>query len=150
MPTTAPDLAALTSHEKYLPPAWAAILTAGLIDFGVSVGILFKTDLDADGNIIGKSTPFIDVVLTNVAPTGRKAIMEDGTERYDAWQGTMETTLVTTRGKDSEQTADILGIIRDLAERSLFDAEILPYHSVRLFRLAGGTPRIDQTQRLDL
>jgi hypothetical protein len=153
MPTTpAPDLATLFAHEKAVLAAWCAILRTALSGAGVTVGTLYKTDLDAEGNIIGKSTPFVDVVLTNPVPTGHLMAMADESGRYDAWQGNLETTLVTTRGKDSEQAATILGEIRELAQRAftLFDREVMPYHGIGLFREAGGGVRTDQTQRLDL
>jgi hypothetical protein len=144
MPTPAPDLATLLSYESHLEPAFCAILKAA----GIRAAPAFHVELDAEGKIVLKETPFVDVILTAVTPTGHKVIMADRTERYDAWQGTIAAKLVTTRGKDSDQQPALLGTIRTVAREPEFNFS-LDYHSVRTVRESGFTRGIDTINRLD-
>jgi hypothetical protein len=149
MPTPAPDLQTLLDYEGQILPAWIKILKAADI---TNVDQPFSQPRDSEGNLIPKSTPFVDVILSDVTPTGHQHPLPDGSaSMWDAWQGTLACRVYTTRGVDSPQQARILATIRLVAQQcwQFFNSELLPYHRVGLLKEAGGGPGVDPVQRLD-
>jgi hypothetical protein len=144
---TAPDIKTLLSYEAQLEPAVSAVLVAD----GVNASQRFAEERDAQGAIILKQTPFVDVLLSG-APTGHKHVL-DGVEIYDAWEGTCKFRVNTTRGQDSDQHAGILGQIRFtmLQYASKITAQLAPYHEFRKFKETGEVQRtVDEENRLDI
>lgn len=151
----APDLQTLLSYETWIEPAWITLLAAE----GLRAAQEFSEEFDADGNVIGKTTPFVDVLLTNVVPTGHKRLCEflppddDGNfpQMWDAWSGQLVSKVVTVRGRNSNQQAPMLGLIRLIAQQSYtrFTAANLPYHAVGMLKESGLTRGVDAAQSLD-
>ena len=141
---TAPDIKTLLSYEAELEPAICAALKAD----GVNAAQRFSEKLDADGKVIPKVTPFVDVQLSG-APTTHKHLL-DGVEIYDAWEGSCKFRVCTTRGQDSVQHAGILGQIRStmLQHASKITA---PYHEFRKFKETGEVQKsVEEENGLDI
>jgi hypothetical protein len=149
------DIQTLLSYESFIEPAWISLLAAE----GLTAAQEFSEQFDADGNLIGKVTPFVDVLLTNVIPTGHKRIVTslpagaDGQfpEMYDAWSGQLVSKVVTVRGRNSAQQAPMLGLIRMIAQQSYtrFNETNLPYHAVGMLKESGLTRGVELEQSLD-
>jgi hypothetical protein len=144
----APDLKTLLDFEGQILPAWIQILKAADVE---NVDQPFTQPLDAEGKLVPKTTPCVDVILSGVTETGHKHILPDGSEMWDAWQGTLACRVYTVRGVDSAQQSRILSTVRLVAQQcwNLFNTELLPYHGVGLLKLSGGGPGVDPVQRLD-
>jgi hypothetical protein len=145
----APDLQTLLAYEAQILPAFLSILKAVGVN---NADQPFNQPLDDEDKPVPKSTPFVDVFLRDIAPTEHKRPMADGSQMYDAWQGTLECRIYTVRGVDSTQQSSIAAGIRLAAQQScsLFNnGELLPYHRVGLLKEAGGGPGIEPDQRLD-
>ncbi len=82
-----------------------------------------------------KETPFVEIQLQAVQPTGHQHHIED-TLLYDAWDGQMVFRIVTRRGENSDQHRTMLATIRVIAQRMLplFTTTISPYHAIGLFQ----------------
>jgi hypothetical protein len=126
------DLETLYSYEAQIEPAWAAILVAR----GLNAFIEFSDQT--------KLTPFVDVTIVHVAPTGHQHLVNwdqlanAGVLYWDAWHARLLCRVYTQRGKNSDQQAPTLGIIRAAAADfgSLLTRAVLPWHSIERFREA--------------
>lgn len=136
---SAPDISILLAYESHIEPAWAKILAAS--DLAAFVEF---SDYD-------KATPFVDVMLDQVVPTGHRMPLPDGSVFWDAWTGQLVSRVVTQRGKNSARQAPMLGAIRVAAQnyRTLFTREILPWHAVDNLKESGLVRGIDEKQNLD-
>lgn len=134
----APSVAVLLAYESQIEPAWVSILQAAGLN-------AMQEFVD-----LSKVTPYVDVSLTNVVPTGQRQIYQ-GTEHYSAWTGTLNTRVVTQRGKNSDQHAAILGKIRILVTDfwNQFTPALLPWHQVRVLKEAHLDRGIEADRLLD-
>lgn len=124
-------LESIFAYESAVEGAWLAILTKA----GLTAYVEFS---DAS-----KKTPFVDVQLTSVFPLGH---------RFDAWEGTLVTRIVTQRGVNSDKHLDILGRVRIEAHyfNDRFNAiGILPNHAVANLKETQLTRGIDAERMLD-
>jgi hypothetical protein len=144
----APDLPTLLDYEGQILPAFIRILKAADI---ANVDQPFNQPRASEGNLVPKTTPCVDVILSDVTPTGHQHPLPDGSSMWDAWQGMLSCRVYTVRGVDSAQQSRILATIRLVAQQcwQLFNSELLPYHRVGLLKEAGGAPGVDPVQRLD-
>jgi len=140
-----PELADLYSYEAQIEPAWAAIL----VQRDVNAFVEFSDQ--------EKETPFVDISIIHVAPTGHQHVVP-GFDRqvlyWDAWHGRLMCRTYTQRGKNSDQQARILGVIRAASVdfQTLFTRSVLPFHFMERFREAEDTALArgyDHTNNLD-
>jgi hypothetical protein len=138
----APDIPTLFAYESEVLPGWVQVLS----DEGLNAFIEFS-----DQN---KSTPYVDVYLDNIVPTGHQYNHSNGLY-YDAWLGFIIHRVYTQRGKNSDQQAPYLKAIREAALNFVFylDEEHLPYHNVLMMkespRHSGLRQGIDKALNLD-
>jgi hypothetical protein len=138
----APDIATLFAYESEILPGWVEVLNAR----GLNAFVEFSDEL--------KDTPFVDVFLDHVVPTGHQK--NTPTQLfYDAWSGYLVHRVWTQRGKNSDQQAPILKVIRSAAIDfvELLDDDILPYHDVMMLKESprgrGLTRGVDSHYNLD-
>ncbi len=102
-----------------------------------------------------KTTPWIDVELTNVVPTGRQFILYPDrqlwAQPYDMWSAQLVSKVVTFRGRNSDQHRAMLARIRVetflFADR--FSPAILPYHKIVQMKESGLRRGFDNATSLD-
>jgi hypothetical protein len=142
---TAPDIATLFAYESEILPGWVEVLNSR----GVKAFVEFSDENKAP-------TPFVDVFLDHVVPTGHQYTPPNsGRLYYDAWSGYLVHRVWTQRGTNSDQQAPILKLIRaaaiDFVE--LLDDDILPYHDVMMLKESprgrGLTRGVDAHYNLD-
>lgn len=138
----ASSLSQLFAYEHYLETAWSGILNANQVT-------AFAETTDAL-----KTTPYTDVQLQNssVFPDrerGQRFIHRD-IAYFNLWQGTLVSTIYTTRGKNSDQQTNLIGTVRALGIPQSFTEQYLPYHSVAVIEEVGIHRAIDKAQVLDI
>lgn len=136
------DIATLYAYESQILPGWVQVLNS----LGLNSFVEFS---DAQ-----KDTPFVDVFLDHVVPTGHQKLL-NGRLYWDAWSGWLIHRVWTQRGKNSDQQAPILRTIRAAAIDfvDFLDDTILPYHNVMMLKESprghGLTRGIDRVSNLD-
>jgi hypothetical protein len=139
---TAPDIATLFAYESEILPGWVEVLKAR----GLNAFVEFSDE--------SKETPFVDVFLDHVVPSGHQHPTSNQLF-YDAWNGYLVHRVWTQRGKNSDQQAPILKVIRSAAIDfvELLDDDILLYHDVMMLKESprgrGLTRGVDQHYNLD-
>src|SRR5437879_9523198 len=86
----APDIPTLFAYESEVLPGWVEVLN----NRGLNAFVEFS---DED-----KVTPFVDVFLDHVVPSGHQFNHQSGLH-YDAWSGYLVHRVWTQRGKNSDQ-----------------------------------------------
>ncbi len=139
---TAPDIATLFAYESEVLPVWVEVLRSR----GLNAFIEFSDE--------SKETPFVDVFLDHVVPLGHQKVLGDRLY-YDAWSGYLVHKVWTQRGKNSDQQAPILKVIRTAAIDfvEILDDTVLPYHDVMMLKESprgkGLTRGVDSEFNLD-
>jgi hypothetical protein len=85
----APDIVTLYAYESEILPAWVGVLR----DRGLNAFVEFSDDT--------KVTPFVDVFLDHVYPSGHQRFHTDERLYWDAWHG---YTLCTGSGRSVDKT----------------------------------------------
>jgi hypothetical protein len=140
---TAPDIATLFAYESEILPGWVEVLRAR----GLNSFVEFSDE--------AKETPYVDVFLDHVVPGGHQHLQPNGELYYDAWSAYLVHRVWTQRGKNSDQQAPILKVIRTAAIDfvELLDDDILLYHDVMMLKESprgrGLTRGVDSHYNLD-
>jgi len=138
----APDIPTLFAYESEVLPGWVSVLQGR----GLNAFVEFADDI--------KETPWVDVFLDHVVPTGHQFNHPSGLH-WDAWAGWIIHRVYTQRQKNSDQQAPILKTIRAAAIDFVIelDETVLPYHNVMMLkespRHSGLTRGVDTTLNLD-
>jgi hypothetical protein len=141
----APNLKTLFAGDMAIEKAFALILTAA----GVNA--------DSEFSSVTKKTPYVDLLSTFKATDARFDYLVPGSSpaiiyRFPhRWEGTLDATVCTTRGVNSDQQQALVGLVREcgLEWRTRFTTDQLPWWGINLFLDVGRTPTIDQDNRLD-
>lgn len=125
-----PSLQQLLAFEATFEPALATYLNQNQAAVAAAVYPEFS---DTE-----KITPFVEVRLDGMKPSGdhRQFLTPVNGQRSpasDIWKGTLIMRVVTARGKNSDQHADIVGWLRAKALNMAADfdkSSLLPNHSI--------------------
>lgn len=141
---TAPDIATLFAYESEILPVWVQVLRDS---YGINAFIEFSDE--------NKETPFVDVFLDHVVPTGHQFAADGDRLYYDAWSGYLIHKIYTQRGSNSDQQGPILKQIRTAAIDfvEVLDDDALLYHDVMMLKESprgrGLTRGVDKESNLD-
>src|SRR6266478_8197698 len=137
------DIATLFAYESEILPVWVQVLRN---TYGLNAFVEFSDE--------NKDTPFVDCFLDHVVPSGHQFAQDDRLY-YDAWSGYLVHKVWTQRGKNSDQQAPILKVIRTAAIDfvEVLDDEALLYHDVMMLKESprgrGLTRGVDSQFNLD-
>jgi hypothetical protein len=121
---SAPNLETLFAYELAIETACKTILDANQLN-----GVIEFSDEDP-------GSPRTEIQLQSGKPNGHKWIYK-GVPIWDSWTANLIWRVVTVRGKNSEQQAEMLGKLRILAYNyvSLF-SPLLPFHAIEQLKEA--------------
>lgn len=140
---TAPDIPTLYSYESQILPGWVQVLR----DRGLNAFVEFSDET--------KTTPWVDVYLDHVIPSGHQHFHTDQRLYWDSWEGWMIHRVYSQRGLNSSQQAPILKVIRSSAFdfTDILDDTVLPYHDFMMIKESphgrGLSQGVDHTLNLD-
>lgn len=133
----APNLETLFAYELAIEKACKTILDANGLN-----GVIEFSDEDP-------GTPRVEVQLQSGKPNGHQWIF-NGVPIWDSWVASLVWRIVTVRGKNSAEQAQILGKIRAIAYDyvPLF-SPLLPFHAIEQFKEAQFVRGVDDKIRFD-